>query len=39
VELLFDRREEAVEIDMQEAEAIGLCARCHGSIIFACVSP
>jgi hypothetical protein len=39
VQLLLDRREEAVEIDVEEAEAIGLCARRHGLIIFAWVSP
>ena len=39
MKLLFDRREEAVEIDVEEAEAIGLCARRHGFIIFALASP
>ncbi len=30
VELLLDRREEAVEVDMEEAEAVCLGSRAHG---------
>jgi hypothetical protein len=31
VELLFDRREEAIEVDVQEVEAVGLGGGGHGS--------
>jgi hypothetical protein len=31
VELLLDRREEAVEVDVQEVEAVGLDGGGHGS--------
>jgi hypothetical protein len=31
VELLFDRREEAVEVDVEEAEAVGMEGGGHGA--------
>jgi hypothetical protein len=39
VELLFDRGEEAVEVDVEEGEEVGLSGRAHGQIIFARSSP
>ena len=39
MELLLYRREEAVEVDVEEAEEVGLSSRAHGRIIFAGYSP
>jgi hypothetical protein len=39
MELLLNRREEAVEIDVQEAEEVGLSWGAHVGIIFAACSP
>ena len=39
MELLLNRREEAVEIDVQEAEEVGLSWGAHASILFALCSP
>jgi hypothetical protein len=35
VKLLFDGREEAIEIDVEEGEEVGLSGGAHGQIIFA----
>ncbi len=39
MELLFDGREEAVEVDVEEGEEVGLSGGAHGIIVFAGCSP
>jgi hypothetical protein len=39
MELLLHGREEAVEIDVEEAEEVGLSGGAHEAIIFAASSP